>query len=185
MKKIWKVLATFLLLLLSVSKARAEELTFTFSEWSPLYPSGLSDEYIQSEKRYNWFKVENNKINYVNEYYANLDGYIKDEASEKIFYRYYTNPILIFDAHGNMMSDTDYCKKNYCYFISFKEPTMIDLNEKDTSESKYATQEMYELTPEVVPMTIDNIAYAVIFFIASLAAILFIMVKKRKKLSND
>ena len=56
MKGIFKIILSFILLI--STKIYAEELIYTFSEWSSEYPSNYPDVYIQSEDRYLWYKDE-------------------------------------------------------------------------------------------------------------------------------
>ena len=98
------------------------------------------------------------------EYYKELDGYIKDETSNKTFYRYITNNYLYFDSFGNIVTNETYCKKNRC---TKKVYNHDELEEKETN-----------------PKTIDNIEYYFIIFIVSFILIVGILIIKRIKLNN-
>ncbi len=181
MKKIFKFLIS-LILVLCVSRVNAEEITY--SDWSILYPSGLDDSFIQSEDRYHFYRVVDNKIEYTDEYYVNLDGYIKDEKSKKTFYRYITNKMLVFNNKNEIvLENIDYCKKNYCYFKLFTEPTLVDLSEKE--EIDYSDSPMFEIVPTVVPMTNDNITIFIVIFTISIFTLILLLVIKRRKMSYE
>lgn len=181
MKKLLKILVA-LLLFVTIEKIYASTITLTYSDWSLMYPSGLDESFIESEVRYKWYKFNNNEVEYVDDYYTNLDGYIKDEGSQMTFYRYITNRSLIFNAFNEMVFDTDFCVKNFCYIKLFTEPTLIDTTTK--VESKYSETPIYEYTSEVVPYTGDKVMYFVITLILS-SLILLIVVKKKKKMSYE
>lgn len=180
MKKIFGVLLS-LVLILSIGKVSALE--YTYSEWSDLYPSGMDEMFIESEVRYKWYKFENNLIVYTDDYYKEYDGYIKDEASAKTFYRYITNNKIILTSNNEIVTDENYCKKNFCYAKMLIEPTLVDLSEK--VENKYEGAEIYEYTPEVVPMTGDTIIYSFILLSIGLVVIAYFGIKKYKKMSNE
>lgn len=179
MKKIFKFLFS-LVLILNVYKIYASEIQLTYSEWSLMYPSGLDASFIESEDRYHFYKVVDNQIEYIDEYYTELDGYIKDEESKRTFYRYITNPMLVFNSENEMLLDyQEYCKKNFCFIKSFVEPNMTDLSEKIEGPN-YSTTDMFEISSTVPPMTGDNITFSFILLAISLAILLLIVIKKKK-----
>ena len=182
MKKFLRILL-FVIMFASITKIKAQELNY--SEWSTLYPSGLDESFVESEVRYKWYKVENNLLVYTDEYYAQKDGYTKDPVTKTTFYRYITNLSLIFNAQNELVDNTDYCKKNFCYIKKFVTPTMVDMSEKDINETTYENTSMYQLNSEVSPQTGDMVVYSMIAFMVSLLSILFIVVKKRRKMSNE
>ena len=58
-----------------------------------------------------------------------MDGYIKDESTKKTFYRYITNDYIILDENDNIVSNEDYCIKEFCRLIYItKEPEEIPEN---------------------------------------------------------
>lgn len=181
MKKLLKILVA-LLLFVTVENIKASKIILNYSDWSLMYPSGLDESFIESEVRYKWYKFNNNEIEYVDEYHANLDGYIKDEGSAMTFYRYITNKMLVFNSSNEMVLDNDYCVKSFCYVKLFNEPTLIDTTNK--VETKYAETPIYEYTSEVTPYTGDNIMYFIIALIIS-SLVLLIVVKKKKKMSYE
>ena len=63
MKGIFKIILSFILLI--STKIYAEELVYTFSEWSTDYPSGYPEVFIQSEDRYLWYKEETTDEEYL------------------------------------------------------------------------------------------------------------------------
>lgn len=176
MKNVKRILFT-LLLIVGINKVSALE--YTYSEWSPLYPSGIDELLIESEIRYNWYKFENNQIVYIDEYYTSYDGYTRDDASAKTFYRYVTNEKIIVNQNNQMISDESYCKKNFCYIKVSTTPTMVDLSEKE--ENLYENAELKEFTPEVVPKTSDSMWYYLSALVISVISILYYTVRKRKK----
>lgn len=97
------------------------------------------------------------------EYYKELDGYIKLESSSKTFYRYITNEYLYFDTFGNIVYNENYCKKNRC-----------------TKKYYYHNEEEKVYNPK----TIDNIDYYFIAFIISFVLIVIIMIVKRVKMNK-
>lgn len=180
MKNIKKILFA-LLLIVGIYRVSAKE--YVYSEWSTLYPSGVEELLIESEVRYKWYTFENNLIVYTDEYYTEYDGYMKDEASAKTFYRYITNDTVIISAKNELISDETYCKKHFCYLVNSSQPTMVDLSEKE--ENLYENADIYEYTPEVVPKTSDPILYSFGFIIISAIGISCYLIRKKKKEKYD
>ena len=176
MKNVKRILFA-LLLIVGINKVSAIE--YTYSEWSPLYPSGIDELIIESEVRYKWYTFEDNLIVYIDDYYTEYDGCTKDEASAKTFYRYITNDKIVTNKYNKLVTDNSYCDKNFCYIRMQAKPTMIDLSEKE--ENLYENAELEEFTPEVVPKTFDAIYYYISFIVISLIGILYFLIKKRKK----
>lgn len=176
MKNIKKIFLA-LLLIVGISRINAKE--YTYSEWSALYPSGVDELFIQSEVRYKWYKFENNRIIYTDEYFTEYEGYMKDEASAKTFYRYITDEIIIVGNNNKIITDESYCDKNFCFIVKSTEPTMVDLSEKE--DNLYEDDVMYEYTPEVVPMTSDPIIYSFGIIIIAIIGISYYIIRKRKK----
>lgn len=180
MKKIFGVLLS-LVLILSIGKVSALE--YTYSEWSDLYPSGMDEMFIESEVRYKWYKFENNLVVYTDDYYTEYGDYIRDDGSAKTYYRYITNNKILLNAKNELITDENYCKKNFCYSKVLVEPTMVDLSEK--VENNYENVEIYEYTPEVAPMTGDTIIYSFILLSIGLVVIAYFAIKKYKKMSIE
>ena len=176
MKNVKRILFA-LLLIVGINKVSAIE--YNYSEWSTLYPSGMDELLIQSEVRYKWYTFENNLIVYTDDYYTEYDGYTKDEASAKTFYRYITNDRVFMNKYNQLVTDNSFCEKNFCYIRILTEPTMVDLSEKE--ENLYENAELKEYTPEVVPKTLDAIYYSFGLIIISLIGILLYIIRKRKK----
>lgn len=178
-----KIIGVLLLLIVTLTCRKVSALEYNYSEWSTFYPSGLDPVFIESEVRYKWYTFENNRIVYTDDYYTKYEGYTKDPASETTFYRYITNPMILMDAKNNVVTDDEYCSKNFCYAIKSVEPEMIDMVAK--SENKYENTEILETSSEVVPMTGDTIIYSFIFIIISMTALTYLGIKKYKKMSNE
>ena len=99
---------------------------YKYSDWSTKYPSGLSEIFIESEVRYKWYKFENGKINYINEYHTSYDGYEKDMSSARTYYRYITNDKVVVDYKNDLVKDETYCRQNYCYLKNAGEVTLVE-----------------------------------------------------------
>ncbi len=176
MKKVLIVLLS-MILILSIDKVRAE--TLSYSEWTTDYPSNIPNVFIETEDRYHFYKIVDGQVEYDYGYYTELDGYIKDEGSKRAFYRYITNPYLVFDAHNNIVLDLDYCVKSFCYTINNSTPIMINTNAK--FEEDYSEIQKPVVTSETVPFTGDNIVlYLAIFILSILTISVVVIVNKRK-----
>ena len=89
MKRIFKIILSFILLI--STKIYAEELIYTFSEWSSEYPSNYPDVFIQSEDRYLWYKDER-----VDEEYLLKENFGDKEVDyEDYIYSLESDPSLI------------------------------------------------------------------------------------------
>ena len=67
------------------------------------------------------YKTYNVNKEYENDYYKELDGYVKDEETKTIFYRYITDDHYYIDLDGNLVNiESGYCDKNYCSYIRIK-----------------------------------------------------------------
>ena len=183
MKRVLKFFLS-LILILGITRVKASTIELNYSEWSTLYPSGLDSSFIESEDRYHFYRVQDNQIEYTDEYYTQLEGYIKDEPSKTTFYRYITNSTLVFNAKNELLLDySDYCKKNFCYVKTFREPTMVDLNSK-LEGPDYTNTDMFELNTISAPMTGDNIIFSFIILGISVVCLILLVVK-RKKMSYE
>ena len=179
-----KIIGILLIMLAMFNFERINALEYTYSEWSPMYPSGMDPTFIESELRYKWYTFEDNQIVYIDEYHAEYEeGYLRDDASETTFYRYITNSYVLLDKNNQLVYDSSYCSKNFCFSKMFVEPEMVDMSEK--TENKYENAEIYEYTSEVVPMTGDTIMYSLIGIVLSLILIIFYIIKKKKKMSYE
>lgn len=178
-----KIISSLLLIITMVSIGKVSALEYTYSEWSDMYPSGMDPVFIESEVRYKWYKFEDNQIVYVEDFYAELDGYMKDLGSETIFYRYITNDYILINKSNEIVYDESYCRKNFCYATMFVEPNMIDMSGK--TENKYEDADIYEYNSEVAPMTGDTIVYSLIGIIVSSVLIIVYVIKKKKKMSYE
>lgn len=69
------------------------------------------------------YRVNNVIREYAEDYYVNLDGYIKDESTKKTYYRYIMNDYVILNSQGKVVYDESYCIKEYCllYYINEEE----------------------------------------------------------------
>ena len=178
MKKIFKFLLS-MILILSFSKVFAEEITLTYSEWTTDYPSNIPEVFVQSENRYHFYRIVDGQVEYDNGYYTELDGYIKDEASVRPYYRYITNPYLVFNADHELVLKTSYCQKAFCYVVNNGTPIMI--NTLGKFESDYSDSDKPVVDQEIVPFTGDNIIYYVILLSISVLVVGIVLIVKRSK----
>ncbi len=70
--------------------------------------------YSYIDKLYRTYRI---KKEYEEGYFSNLDGYIKDEESIKTFYRYIINDYIILDEDNNLVTNEDYCTKEFCRLV--------------------------------------------------------------------
>ncbi len=178
MNKLFKFLLS-MVLVIACGKVFAEELTITYSEWSTDFPNGIPEVFVESETRYHFYKIVNGEVEYNNEYYTNLDGYIKDEGSGRPFYRYITNTCLVFDANNNMVTDLSYCDKSFCYTVCRREPNMINTSGKE--QGNYDSGALPTVEREAVPYTGDNVLYYIVGLVLSISTIGIVLLVKRNK----
>ncbi len=178
MNKLFKVLLS-LILILSCSKVFAKEITITYSDWSTYYPSNIPEVFIQSETRYHFYRTINGQVEYTDEYYTELDGYTKDEASARDFYRYITNEYLVFSSSNQLILDDSYCQKSFCYIIQRGAPAMINTNDK--FDPDYTNETMPTVVGETVPFTGDKVAYYFIGLFLSILVASIVLIMKRNK----
>lgn len=157
---------------------------YKYSEWSTKYPSGLSEIFIESEVRYKWYKFEDGKINYINEYHTSYDGYEKDMSSARTYYRYITNDKIVVDYKNDLVRDENYCKQNYCYLKKAGEITLVETVGKDNNDN-YENQEMLVVDSEENPYTVDSIVYYVLISGISLLSVLLLVFYKKRKCNSD
>ena len=169
MKKIFLFFITFLFCSLFYI-VKADEY-ITYSDYSEEYPYWLNEKFIQSEERFLWYKeIVNEETGEIereetNEYFKELDGYIKIEESKKIFYRYITNQRVLLDGSGNVVYDSNYCLKNFCKSVKLPTKPVIE-NPSDEIEN---------------PKTYDNIfVFLIIGFISIVSIVLSIGSMKNK-----
>ena len=110
--------------------------------------------YTYIDKLYKTYNIERENVN---EYYANLDGYIKDEETKKTFYRYITNDYIIVDENDNIVTDDSHCRKNFCRLIY-----LVEQEENEIIEN---------------PKTYDGISKIIILLIISILILIFIVKK--------
>jgi len=102
------------------------------------------------------YKVYEIKKVYEEDYYHYLDGYIKDESSKKMYYRYITNDFVYY-YNGKVVSDINICIKSNCILLRFsKKEEVIDNNEVVEN-----------------PKTFDNILYY--YFLLTISIIFFLI----------
>lgn len=167
MKKVFGILIV-VISLMSFSKVKADDAIF--SEWSRLYPDGLMSNLIKSEDRYHFYRLTSDGVEYTDEYYTELEGYIKDEASKVTYYSYLTNGIAVFNNKGELLLNYyDYCKKNYCYVKLYDPPVMIDVSDKEVHD--YTGFPMMVDDRYAIPMTGDNIYAYLGLFVSGLLII--------------
>ena len=145
-------------------------------------PSSLNPNLIKSQTYYTYidklYKTYNIDRQETEEYYKDYNdkSYSKLESSKKMFYRYITNDVVIFDALGNLVEDPEeYCKKQYCQAIENK----IEIIEPKIPEDKK------EIPKKVNnPKTLDNIYYYFILLFLSLLIICLTMIINKKKIKK-
>lgn len=108
--------------------------------------------YEYTDKLYKTYKSEKE---YTDDYYSNLDGYIKDESTLKKYYRFIMNDYIILDKDNKVVRDNSYCSKEACFI-------------------KYQNKEIEN------PKTNDNI----FLYSSSFISIIFLIIKKYLVLSK-
>ena len=129
---------------------------FTFSI-NNIFPELIKTEmhYKYVDKLYKTYELERE---FINDYYEYLEGYNKDERTKKTFYRYITNDYIIVDENNQIVTDENYCKKEFCRLI-------------------YLTNEVNEIIDN--PKTYDGINKYFISLLISLILIIIIVKKCR------
>ena len=178
MNKVLKVLLS-MILVLSFNRVFAETITITYSDWSTYYPNGIPEEFIETENRYHFYRIVDGQVEYDNGYYTDLAGYIKDEGSERPYFRYITNPYLLFNMENEMVLSTNACDKSFCYIVYNSEPTMV--NTVGKFEPNYEEVQKPVVTKETVPFTGDNLVYYVAILLFSIFTVLAVVLVKRHK----
>ena len=170
MKGIFKIILSFILLI--STKIYAEELVYTFSEWSSEYPSNYPEIFIQSEDRYLWYIInEQGDYEETEEYYAILEGYERIDSSKKTFYRVINNDYVVFDRNWELVTDLSKCVKVFC--------TQIFIKKYEIPQEEEPPKPKEEEEIIINPETYDGIYNYLICFGGSL---LFTLVKLNNKL---
>ena len=180
MKKVL-VFLTSIIMILAVTKVNAASpiVEITYSEWSTDYPSGLPEVFLESETRYHFYRVVNDQVEYDNGYYTDLPGYVRDDNSARTFYRYITNQKLLFNAYNELVTNTAYCQKSFCYVVDRPEPMMLNTDGKVNEE--YDPEEAPIISVSAVPYTLDNITSYLIILSSSVLLLLVAFIIKRRK----
>ena len=163
----------FILLLLFVvlPKIHAEEFEFIYTDWFDYFPDDVDSFRIQSEDRYKWYIInDNGDYEETDDYYSELEGYIRIDDSLKTFYRVINTDYVVFDNNGNLVYDLNKCIKRFCMKIQLE---------------KYEIHEEEEETPiepheEIIinPDTYDGIYNYYILF--TISTVLLIIILKNK-----
>ena len=135
-------------------------------------------KYKYIDKLYKTYEIEKE---YTDEYYTELDGYIKDESTKKTFYRYVTSSAVIVDARNNVVKDPDtYCVKEYCALVYITK----EEQEEEPEEESVIEEEPEEETPNIPinPKTLDNIGYYFIMFFSSLIIMMIVFKDRIRKI---
>ena len=114
-------------------------------------------EYTYVDKLYKTYEID--RI-VTDDYYSEYEGYLRDDSSLTMYYRYITNKAVLVDGYGDLVTDSNYCIKEDCYVL-------------------YVVKEEVE-TPEEPenPETIDNIYMYVALLIISLIVLTIIFRRK-------
>ncbi len=97
----------------------------TYLYYNNTYISNINQEVTTYKYRDKLYKTYNIEKEYSSEYLVDLDGYIKDENDFVTYYRYIDDCYVLFDIHGNMVNDENYCNKNFCYAVYVKKKTSL------------------------------------------------------------
>ena len=178
MKKLFIIMGFIIMTLLSV-KVYAQPIEISYSSWSTDYPNGIPQVFIESSDRYHFYRIVDGQVEYLDDYYESYDGYIKDEKSKRTYYRYITNPRLVFKGNNELVTDTDYCAKAFCYIVERGEVTMVDTLGKETEN--YTEEDRPIVQQAVVPFTIDKITYYVLALTISLAFLIAVLIIRKRK----
>ena len=139
-----KKILFFLLLIISIDKIYAKYIPmYEYSEFSPEYPTGYDERFIDSEDRYLWYKdIEDPDTGEITretttEYYAELEGYTRIDESVKTFYRYITSEYVLLDGNGRLVEDENYCVKDYCTMLYITIPEDEEIENPKTGDITY------------------------------------------------
>ena len=97
-----------------------------------------------------------------------MEGYEKIEDSKKIFYRYITSKVILYDVNGNVVFDEKLCQKNICIAKIMEEP-------KEEKSEQPPGEDIIEN-----PKTLDNIEECVLVSVISLVIISGILIAFKK-----
>ncbi len=125
--------------------------------------------YKYIDKYYKTYKV---KKTYIDDYYAFLDGYTKDESTKKIFYRYLKYKKVYYTSKGKSENPEDCRGKSSCVMI---------LEEIDYPKIPKEKEEIE------VPKTLDN--FSMISFVISIfffiSIVIYLIRLKCRNMSYD
>ena len=142
----------FLCLLLFLYASKIYAFEYEYTPWFDHYPQGVEEFRIESEERYLWYKEENGETIKTEEYFKELDGYIKIEESVKTFYRVLNSKEVYVDSKGNLVTDPHSCIKTRCKVLK-----LVPYTENEENNN---------------PNTKDDIDYYISLFIGSLSIII-------------
>ena len=156
-----KVLMVIFSMFLLCEIVHCKEIDYIYSDWEEKYPEEIEEIRIESQDRYRWFTIEDENRIETEEYYDYLEGYEKIEDSKKTFYRYIISDYIILNARGELVKDSEECRKEFCTRINLKPPS----NEEEPDE---------DVVEEIVnPNTFDPIyIYYYVFMIGFLVLII-------------
>lgn len=80
------------------------------------------------------YKTYDLEREYLDGYFTEMDGYIKDKNDYKTYYRYITNEFVILDGEGNLVLDEELCVKEAC-LLYYLDESKNEVNPK-TGNSK-------------------------------------------------
>lgn len=125
--------------------------------------------YTYRDKLYKTYNIKNNVTS---EYYSELDGYEKIEESKKMFYRYITSNVILYDVSGKVVFDDKLCQKSICIAKIIEEPKEVEPEEEPVEPPN---EEIIEN-----PKTLDNIQECALICIVSLFGIGVILIIFKK-----
>lgn len=86
--------------------------------------------YKYTDKLYKTYKLEKE---YTDDYYSYLDGYIKDEATLRKYYRFIMNDYVFINKDYELVTNENYCSKEVC-FVRYQEE---EIENPKTNDSIY------------------------------------------------
>ena len=78
-----------------------------------------------------------------------------------------------------MVTNTNYCKKNFCYIIDRPEPYMV--NTDDKFDPNYSEEDIPIVGASAVPFTGDIVVYYFVALFSSILLVSIVLVVKRNK----
>ena len=162
------------LLFVVLSKVKAEEFVYIYTDWFDYFPSDVESFRIQSEDRYKWYRInDNGDYEETDEYYSTLDGYERIDDSIKTYYRVINNEFVIFDNEGNLIKDTNQCLKVFC--------AQVYLKKYEPHEEVPTVPEVDHEEPIINPDTYDGIYNYIGLFIISSSLLTFLIIKNKPR----